>query len=125
MLFFIIGGEYMREIMIKIGKISFSSFDEIYEKKDKAREMYKNFDQDTKEVYKWYYYHQLCIMKCSKKEPLKDYLWLYIAGVNNLSVLKKEYNKFYKKNKKIREREAKEPIQEEQIDLFDIFWFMI
>lgn len=111
----------MREIMIKIGKISFSSFDEIYEKKDKAREMYKNFDQDTKEVYKWYYYHQLCIMKCSKKEPLKDYLWLYIAGVNNLSVLKKEYNKFYKKNKKIREREAKDPIQEEQIDLFDIF----
>lgn len=110
----------MKEIMEKIGKISFVSFDEIYEMRDLARKAYSLFDQDTREVYKWYYYHQLCIMKCSKKEPLKDYLWLYISGINNLTKLKKEYDKFYKKNKKIREKEAKEDIEEGQIDLFEI-----
>lgn len=110
----------MKEIMQNISDATFQSFEQIYQKKEEVREMYKKFDYDTKNIYKWYYYHQLCLMKCSKKEPLKDFLWLYISGVNNLGMLKKEYNKFYKKNKKIREKEAKMDVEDGQIDLFEI-----
>lgn len=112
----------MKEIMEKIGQISFESFEEIYNMRDKAREFYKNFDDETKEIYKWYYYHQLCIMKCSKKEPLKDYLWSYIVEKDNIKAkLKKEYDKFYKKTQKIKEKEAKNPSEGENINLYELF----
>lgn len=113
----------MKEIMEKIGQISFTSFDEIYKMRDKARENYKNFDSETREVYKWYYYHQLCIMKSCKKEPLKDYLWSYIVGKDNIKLkLKKEYDKFYKKKQKIKEKESKNSEENENIDLYELFY---
>lgn len=110
----------MKEIMGKIGEISFISFDEIYEMRAKARKLYQKFDYDTKEIYKWYYYHQLCIMKSCKKEPLKDYLWLYISGREDMEeVLTKEYDKFSKKRQNIRINEEK-PIKCENISIFEI-----
>ena len=113
----------MKEIMEKIGKISFVSFDEIYDMKDYAREVYNTFDQDTKEVYKWYYYHQLCMMT-NKKMVLKDDLWLYIVGKDNIKrELKKEYEKFNKKRAKIKETEQNQDIIEGQYSIFDVFDF--
>lgn len=110
----------MKEIMEKIGIISFVSFDEIYNKRDFARKTYATFDQDTKEVYKWYYYHQLCLMT-NKKMPLKDYLWLYIAGRDNIKKeLKKEYTKFYKKREKIISKEGKYIDNEKNLTIFDL-----
>ena len=112
----------MKEIMEKIGQVSFVSFEEIYNMRDKAKEFYKNFDSETKEIYKWYYYHQLCIMKSCKKEPLKDYLWSYIVGKDNIKTkLKKEYDKYYKKTQKIKAKEAKNAKAKEIIDFYEIF----
>lgn len=69
----------MKEIMEKIKKISFITIDEIYERKELAREMYAEFDLDTKEVYKWYFFHQLCLFN-NKDNSIKIVMWDYICG---------------------------------------------
>ena len=91
----------MKEIMENIGIISFVSVDEIYNMKDKAREIYADLSMDAKEVYKWYYYHQLCILS-TRKSKLKDYMWLYICGKPiDGNKLEEEYEKFCNKRSKI------------------------
>lgn len=113
----------MKEIMEKIGKISFVSFEEAYTNKDKLKKVYATFDSDTKEVYKWYFYHQLCLMT-SKKMGLKDYLWLYIVGKENITEkLEEEYKKFAKKIAKMQEKNKKNPAKEENINFFEILGF--
>ena len=89
----------MKEIMERIGKISFVSIDEIYEIKDLAREMYAEFDLDTKEVYKWYYFHQLCLFN-NKEQCIKTILWEYICGKNVKTKLDKEYKNLNNKRAK-------------------------
>ena len=111
----------MKEILERISEISFISFDEIYDMREKAKVIYQTFDYDTKEVYKWYYYHQLCIMKSSKKDTLKDDLWLYISGKEKLDEsLKKEYEKFDKKRLRIKEKEESDSIKYENMNIFEI-----
>ena len=113
----------MKEIMEKIGKISFVSFEEIYNMRDKAREMYQSFDSDTKEVYKWYFYHQLCFMT-NKKMCLKDCLWLYIAGKENIDKkLEEEYQKFAKIIQKRNKKYEKKPINQENYTFLEILGF--
>lgn len=92
----------MKEIMEKIKQISFISIDEIYERKDLARKMYAEFDLDTKEVYKWYYFHQLCLFN-NKEGTIKLVMWDYICGKNvekQLENVYKELNDRRKKNLK-------------------------
>ena len=90
----------MKEIMENIGVISFTSVDEIYNMKDKAREVYANLSMDAKEVYKWYFYKQLCLLS-TRKSNLKDYMWLYICGKPIENKLEEEYEKFCNKRAKI------------------------
>ncbi len=94
-------GQRMKEIMENIGMISFISIDEIYSMRKKAREVYATFDEDTREVYKWYFYHQLCLLQ-SKHTNLKDLMWLYVCGQNVSKDLNKEYYDFCCKRKKMR-----------------------
>lgn len=110
----------MREIMQNICQITFISFQEAYDKRDYIKEKYANLDVESKEIYKWYYYHQLCLMT-SKKMGLKDYLWLYIVGKDNVNdKLQEEYNKFNKKVCKIKEKNAKTEAHENNLTIFDI-----
>ena len=89
----------MKEIMEKIKKISFITIDEIYERKELAREMYGNFDFDTKEVYKWYFFHQLCLFN-NKENSIKNIMWDYICGKNVKTKLEKTYKSLLIKRKK-------------------------
>lgn len=104
----------MKEIMEKIGKISFLSIDEIYKMRKYARKVYATFDDDTKEVYKWYFYHQLCLLG-NKRTDLKDYMWLYICGQNVSQCLNKEYAKFCKSRKKMNIN-----VSNNQIDMYEM-----
>lgn len=93
----------MKEIMENIAIISFVSIDEIYSMRKKAREVYATFNEDTREVYKWYFYHQLCLLQ-SKNTNLKDLMWLYVCGQNVSKDLNKEYNDFCCKRKRLKQR---------------------
>lgn len=110
----------MKEIMENIGEISFTSFQEAYDNKDFIKEKYKKLNVEAKEVYKWYYYHQLCLMT-NKKMGLKDCLWSYIVGLDNIEEkMNEEYNKFYKKVSKMKEKYEKNPIEQENRTFFEI-----
>lgn len=71
----------MKEIMWKIRKITFVDIDEVFTNRKKFREEVMNLDEDTLEVYKWYFYHQLCLLS-HKKTILKDLMWEYLVGKN-------------------------------------------
>lgn len=110
----------MKEIMEKIGVISFVSFEEAYNKKDFIKKVYSKLDIDTKEVYKWYFYKQLCLMT-SKKMGLKDYLWLYIVGKENITEkLEEEYAKFREKVDKRKKKYEEKPLNSEIKDIFNL-----
>ena len=110
----------MRDIMENIGTIAFTSFQEAYDKKDEIKEKYAKLNLDAKEVYKWYFYHQLCLMT-NKKMCLKDCLWSYIVGKDNIEEkLEEEYNKFAKIVQKRKEKYENNPVNHEDLSFFEI-----
>lgn len=56
--------------------IRFENVDELFVKKASIREKYRNLDYNIKEIYKWYFFYQLCLVK----NPLKELLWDYLNG---------------------------------------------
>lgn len=110
----------MKEIMENIGEMRFTSFQEAYDMRDLIKEKYAKLSLDAKEVYKWYYSYQLCFMT-NKKMCLKDCLWSYIVGKDNIEKkLTEEYNKFAKIVQKRKEKYEKKPIEQENRTFFEI-----
>lgn len=89
----------MKEIMEKIGKITFLTIDEVYNNKERFRDAVLMLDSETKEVYKWYFYHQLCLLS-SKQAILKDLMWEYLNGNNVILDLSHEYRLYTQKKQK-------------------------
>ena len=54
--------------------IRFENVDELFVKKASIRDKYMNLDHKIKELYKWYFFYQLCLVK----NPLKELLWDYL-----------------------------------------------
>jgi len=90
----------MKEIMEKIGKITFETIDEVYEDRERYKKEVLMLDQETLEIYKWYFYHQLCLLT-SKQYELKDLMWQYLVGKNVELPLKHEYNIYMGKKKRM------------------------
>ena len=88
----------MREIMWNIREVRFTDVDEVYNNKDKYRTVISSFDSETLEIYKWYFYHQLCYIPY-KRIKLKDLLWEYLMGCDNLQYLDLEYRQYKNCNK--------------------------
>lgn len=83
----------MQEFLDKIENIRFVDVDELFVKKKYIREMYSEKEQSVKEIYKWYFYFQLCMLR----NPLKSLFWGYINGENNLDELNFAYINFCNK----------------------------
>lgn len=81
--------------MWNIRNIRFVSFDEVYENKDEFRKEVLMLDDDTLEIYKWYFYHQLCLMT-SKRAYLKELLWEYLCSDHICLDLKMELSHQYR-----------------------------
>lgn len=71
----------MKEIMWNIRKITFNTIDDVYNDRKRFRDEVLLLDEDTLEIYKWYFYHQLCLM-AHKRQYLKDLMWEYLVGKN-------------------------------------------
>lgn len=83
----------MKEILEAIAELEFIDTDECYQSKKILREKYALLTKDQKKIYKWYFFYQLCILKY----PLKNALWCYIVGEDNLNKVEEEYIKFCEK----------------------------
>lgn len=95
----------MKEFFREIEDIQFTEVDEFYKKKEYIRDRYQELDNNIKQVYKWYFYFQFCLLK----NPLKELLWNYVNGENELyflSELQNEYNSFCNRRKKQKEEES-------------------
>ena len=90
----------MNEFMIKIVDMQFVNADDLYVKKAIIKEKYKQLNYEEKEMYKWYFFYQLCILK----NPLKTLFWNYI---NSKSDKTKKLNEEYIKFCEIRDKRAK------------------
>lgn len=88
----------MEEIYREISAAMFKNADELYLNKEKIREEYTNFNTKAhKEIYKWWFFCQLSIIR----NPLKELLWEYLNGLNVDEKLDKEYELFCEKRNKI------------------------
>jgi hypothetical protein len=86
--------------MKEINGIRFSCVDDFMKRKEKIREKAKLLDDDAREIYKWYFYHQLCLLS-QKFFELKDLMWMYTIGENVEIDLLHQYRIFCKKRSKI------------------------
>ena len=91
----------MKEIMEKIGRITFESIDEVYSDRQRYRDAVLLLDSETLEVYKWYFYHQLCLLS-QKQYELKDLMWEYLVGKDVELDLNHHYRLFEDKRKRLK-----------------------
>lgn len=80
----------MEEFLKQVNNIRFISIDEIYENRFFAKENYEKISDENKELYKWYFFYQLSILK----NPLKRMMWDFINGECENYMLENEYLKF-------------------------------
>lgn len=84
----------MRDFFIIIKDMRFISVDDFFEKKDILINNYNKLDPDNKELYKWYFFYQLSILK----NPLKRLMWEYLNGEEHIkdgvNLLDLEYIRF-------------------------------
>lgn len=83
----------MEEFMSKFKYMTFVGVDDLFIKKQVIRREYLTLNYFEKEIYKWYFFYQLCLLKWRNKEkkPIKDYFWNYINGERT----EKEINALY------------------------------
>jgi hypothetical protein len=109
----------MKEILEKMKEARFTTTDELYSKKDEIREVVQKYDNDTLEIYKWYFFYQLCLLK----NPLKELLWNYLIK-DKISIMEKanlsiEYQKYKERCRQILQYQKKkdeENNKKEEID---------
>jgi hypothetical protein len=90
----------MNDFYNNVQGLTFKDVDDLYARKMQIREKFATLDYQTKEIYKWFFYYELCMLK----NPLKRLLWDFICGSKELSMqleLPKEYRKFCEKRKRI------------------------
>lgn len=88
----------MDEFMEKTKDMRFLNADDFYVKKAIIKEKYKKLDYNSKEMYKWYFFYQLCLLK----NPLKSMFWSYLNNKHDkCDKMNEEYIKFCEKRDKI------------------------
>lgn len=85
----------------KVMEADFETLDELYERKDKIREEVQQYNVKTLELYKWYFFYQLCLISVPTKEAFWDYLVKKEVDEFTKGNLEHEYMKFCKHRKKI------------------------
>ena len=83
--------------MLKIDHITFENIDDLYSRRDKIRNNYAILDFNEKQIYKWYFFYQLCLLK----NPLKKIAWEYVNGADRDVEFYNCYKDFLVKRNKI------------------------
>lgn len=91
----------MRKIYEELRGIMFEGIDDAYERREDIRKGYTELEYEERQVYKWYFFYQLCLLR----NPLKRYMWEYICKEREEEELKEEYERFCTKREKTKRRE--------------------
>ena len=91
----------MEGLVENIRQIEFSTIEELYEKKEEIRDKYQALDYNTRRIYKWYYFYQLCLLDYE----LKSLMWDYICGITDVDLhLRLAYMDFKRKKEKYHQK---------------------
>lgn len=85
------------KFMLKIDNIRFETIDDLYFRRVIIRELYNKLEYNERQVYKWYFFYQLCLLK----NPLKKTAWEYINGENVEIEFATQYGEFLVKRNKV------------------------
>lgn len=91
------GNSLIKDFMEEIRDMRFIGIDDLFVKKNDVRCKFKELSDEYKELYKWYFFYQLCLLK----NPLKSNMWNYVIGENNVIVLDEAYNSFCVRREKL------------------------
>ena len=66
----------------KIDEMRFLGLDDLFIKKKQIKRAYDELEFSEKEIYKWYFFYQLCLVRWRNKEKIgiKDAFWDYLNG---------------------------------------------
>ncbi len=114
----------MEDILRRIRSARFLTTDEVFEKRKQIRREVQKFDVDTLEVYKWYFFFQLCLLKNPLKEKLWNYLVKDVVSIYEETDLVNEYRHYKEKCQKIlqyqRKSDEETGYQEEELEIKQI-----
>ena len=83
----------LKEFRNKIEDMTFYYVDDFYVNKEKIRDKYETLPNDEKQIYKWYFFYQLCFVKAK----IKSIFWDYVNGKANDVEVEKEYEAYCKR----------------------------
>ena len=86
------------EFMNSIEDMRFRDVDDLFIKKANIRKLYGLLEFNNQEMYKWYFFYQLCLLR----EPLRTCIWEYVIGKDNVNELNIAYINFCNKRDKLR-----------------------
>ena len=94
--------DWYKVFLLEINDMRFTTVDDLFIKKVHIKERIAELDKEYLELYKWYFFYQLCMLK----EPLKTLMWDFVCGYDNIVDLTNEYRLFCEKRNKIMAEEA-------------------
>lgn len=89
--------EELNSFVDRVNTMKFINIDDLYAKIDIVKKRYLEFNYDEKEVYKWYFFYQLCLLKFKSfksKKYIKDLFWNYINDNCSFKEIEDIYNEF-------------------------------
>jgi hypothetical protein len=84
-----------------INKLYFLDVDDFYDNVEYIKSIYKGLDYMEKNIYKWYFYYQLCLVKDKKNNPLKSIFWDYLNDKTSRKIFDYSYTQFMENKPKI------------------------
>lgn len=75
------------EVFVK-EKVVFLGVDDLYLKLDQIRQGYLNMSKNFQQIYKWYFFYQLCLLH--KADYLKSAFWEFLNCSDEMYEIKRE-----------------------------------
>ena len=86
----------IENLTTKFEKMRFLTLDDLFIKKRQVKNSYEKLDVYEKEVYKWYFFYQLCMVRWKNKDKIgiKDAFWDYLNGKVSPELINSIYIEF-------------------------------
>lgn len=88
--------EGLETFMYSLDDMQFISLDDFFIKKKKIKEKFDKMSYFEREIYKWYFFYQLCLVKWKSKDGkyIKESFWSYLCDRENDNEINRLYLEF-------------------------------
>lgn len=102
-------------VLVPIQDMFFDNIHDLYIKCGYIRDKISTLDRDYKDIYKWYYFTKLSLLRESDHNPIKSTFWEYINSSEyvNKNMVTATYLTFCRMQRKLKNKYAKEQSKED------------